>query len=104
MKELTLTKSNFDEVISSNPKVVVDFWASWCGPCRMMGPVIEQLAEDPEALAVVGKVNVDEEEALAKRYGIMSIPTILVFKNGKEAAQHVGYLPFDALKEFVRNA
>ena len=101
MKELTLTKSNFEEVISSNPKVVVDFWASWCDPCRMMGPVIEQLAEDPEAGVTVGKVNVDEEEALARKFGVMSIPTIIVFKDGKEAAQKVGYMPYEQLKKFV---
>ena len=73
--------------------MMVDFWADWCGPCRMLGPVIEDLADRYEGKAVVGKVNVDEEQELAVRYGVMSIPTVIFFKDGKEIHREVGALP-----------
>ena len=94
MAALNITKSNFqEEVLNSDKKVLIDFWASWCGPCRMVGPVIEQLAEEYAGRANVGKVNVDEEPQLASQFGIMSIPTLLVFKDGKLAKQMVGARP-----------
>ena len=90
MSVLTLTKDNFAaEVLASPVPVVVDFWASWCGPCRMMSPTVDALAEERTDIKV-GKVNVDDETELAQQFGIMSIPTILVFKDGKVAAQSVG--------------
>lgn len=91
MAELKLTKENFDEVIKSGEKTLVDFWAPWCGPCRMLGPIIEEIAN--EVPNQVGKVNVDEEEELAAKYGVSSIPTVIVFQNGKEVARTVGYQP-----------
>ncbi|MBR2056516.1 MAG: thioredoxin, partial [Clostridia bacterium] len=81
-KYITLTEENFDAVLASNPVVVVDFWATWCGPCKMLAPVIEELASDFEGKAVIGKVDVDENETLARKFGIMSIPSVFIFKNG----------------------
>ena len=85
-----LTASTFEEVIAGDKPVLVDFWATWCGPCRMIAPTIEEIAADFEGRAVVGKVDVDEEPALAKRFGIMSIPTLIVMKGGKVVEQSVG--------------
>ena len=90
-KYMTLTEENFDRVLQENAVVVVDFWATWCGPCKMLAPVIEELARDFEGKAVVGKVDVDENESLAMRFGIMSIPTVLIFKNGEPIDKHVGF-------------
>ena len=91
MSELILTKDNFEaEVLKSDIPVLVDFWASWCGPCRMLAPVIEDLAKELSGKAKVGKVNVDEEEQLAVQYNIMSIPTVILFKDGKVAATSTG--------------
>ena len=82
--ELTLTNESFEnEVLHSDIPVIVDFWASWCGPCRMVAPIIEELAREYSGKAKVGKVNVDEEAELAVKYGIVSIPTVLIFKNGE---------------------
>ena len=86
-----LTKENFKEkVLDSNVPVLVDFYADWCGPCKMMAPIVEKLAEELEGKAKVGKINVDENQDLAMEYNIMSIPTILIFKNGKEAKRFIG--------------
>ena len=91
MAELVITEQNFDEeVLRAKQPVLVDFWATWCGPCRMIAPVIEEIAAEFEGKAVVGKVDVDEEPGLAQRYGIMSIPTLIVFKGGKVVEQAVG--------------
>lgn len=91
MSVLHLTNSNFDESIA-NGTVLVDFWAPWCAPCRMLGPVIEEIAaEKPEV--TVAKVNIDDEPELAQRFGVMSIPTVISFKGGKQEAQSVGLVP-----------
>ncbi|MBQ9459154.1 MAG: thioredoxin [Oscillospiraceae bacterium] len=87
------TEESFDKALAQPGLLVVDFWAEWCGPCKMLGPVIEQLAADYEGKAVVGKVNVDDEPDLAKRYGIMSIPTVMFFKDGKNVDTKVGVMP-----------
>lgn len=94
MAELKITRENFEnEVMKSNIPVLIDFWAPWCGPCRMMGPIIEQLAEKYEGKAKVGKVNVDEEGELSQVFGVMSIPTIVLVKDGKVVKQAVGARP-----------
>lgn len=91
MAELKITEKNFkEEVLLSEQPVLIDFWAPWCGPCRMVGPFIEQLANEYEGKVTVGKVNVDEEPELAQKFGVMSIPTIVLIQNGKVAKQVVG--------------
>lgn len=90
MSALKITKDNFQaEVMKSDKPVLLDFWASWCGPCRMVGPIIDEIAAENSHVKV-GKVNVDEERELAAQYNVMSIPTLLVIQNGKVAAQAVG--------------
>ncbi|HOQ07073.1 MAG TPA: thioredoxin [Clostridiales bacterium] len=90
-KALTLTKDNFDQTVNGTDKlVVVDFWAAWCGPCRAVAPIIEELAEEYEGKVVVGKVNVDEQNEISYRYRIMSIPTIMFFKGGQVVDKVVG--------------
>ena len=97
MAELTITKENFQkEVMESDKPVIVDFWAPWCGPCRMLGPEISELAEEHPEIKV-GKVNVDEEEDLAKQFGVMSIPFVAGFKNGAVVKTSVGVQPKEAL-------
>ena len=102
MAELVLTSDNFKrEVLESEIPVLVDFWASWCGPCRMLGPVIAELAEEYEGKVKVGKVNVDDEEELAMQYGIESIPTVLLFKSGEVASQSLGFKPKAAFEAML---
>lgn len=87
---LTITKDNFEqEVLKSDKKVLVDFWASWCGPCRMLSPIIDEIAKETDKVKV-GKVNVDEESDLATQFAVMSIPTLILFENGKPIKQIVG--------------
>lgn len=94
MAEVILTKDNFEaEVLKSDIPVLVDFWASWCGPCMMLSPVIAELAEELEGKVKVGKVNVDEQNELAMQYRVASIPTLLLFKNGTLAKTSVGFMP-----------
>ncbi len=97
MKEVILTKDNFDEQISQETPMFVDFWASWCGPCRRMSTVIEQLAEESDGSYRVGTLNVDDERDIAMRYGIMNIPTIILFKNGEDAKRTMGVVNIRAL-------
>ena len=92
MAEIKLTEQNFeDEVLNSNKPVLVDFWATWCGPCKMLAPVIEEVADEFSATLKVGKVNVDEEPTLALKYGIASIPTVIKFENGNAIEKAIGY-------------
>ena len=103
MAELKITRENFEnEVMKSNIPVLIDFWAPWCGPCRMMGPIIEQLAEEYEGKAKVGKVNVDEEGELSQAFGVMSIPTIVLVKDGKVVRQAVGARPKAELEAMLQ--
>ena len=90
------SKEGFDKALAQGGLMMVDFWADWCGPCRMLAPVIDQLAERYEGKVVSGKVNVDDEQELAIRYGVMSIPTVIFFKDGKEIDRKVGVMPGDA--------
>ncbi len=93
MKEIDLTYNDFDSVVMDSDKpVLVDFWATWCGPCRMLGPVIAQIAEERDDIKVC-KVNVDDEPELARMFNVMSIPTVLVFKNGELKDRSVGFKP-----------
>ena len=102
MAVLTLTKENFDaEALKSDIPVLVDFWAEWCGPCRMFSPIVDEFAEENEGRVKVGKVNVDEQPDLAGRYGVMSIPTAILFKNGEIADTRVGVQPKTALEELI---
>jgi thioredoxin 1 len=97
--EMTLTEANFDkEVLQSSVPVLVDFWAEWCGPCRMLAPIIDELAHEFAGKAKVGKVNVDHNPAIAERYGIRGIPTLILFKNGATVEQIVGVQSKEALK------
>ncbi|MBF0384934.1 MAG: thioredoxin [Candidatus Omnitrophica bacterium] len=90
------------EVMESPVPVLVDFWAEWCGPCRMMGPVIDQVAEEMSGKIKVGKINVDEAQQLASQFNVMSIPTLILFKNGKVAEQFVGAMPKEALLNKIK--
>ncbi len=99
---LELNEDNFQaEVLDSDKAVLVDFWASWCGPCRMIAPVVEELANDVAGTAKVGKVNVDENQALAAKYNVRSIPTLIVFKNGEVVEQRVGAADKASLKKML---
>lgn len=90
MSVLHLNESEFNEKIPAAPLAMVDFWATWCGPCKMVAPVIEEIGKKYDGKAVVAKVDVDENQGLAAKYGVMSIPTVIFFKNGKEVARKVG--------------
>ena len=100
--EITLTKANFEaEVLKSDKPVLVDFWAPWCGPCRMLAPVLAEVAAEKGDKIKVGKVNVDENPELAAQYGITGIPAVLLFKNGQVAGTSVGFKPKPELEAFI---
>lgn len=101
--EIELKDDNFQsEVIKSDIPVLVDFWATWCGPCKMIAPVISEIAEELTGKIKVGKVNVDENQTLAANYGIRSIPTLIVFKGGKSVEQIIGAQPKNAILETIK--
>ena len=101
--EITLTDENFEkEVLKSEIPVLVDFWAQWCGPCLVMGPIIEEIAKEFEGKIKVGKLNVDENPATAQKYGIMGIPTLMIFKDGKVVERIVGLRPKQVLVETIQ--
>ena len=101
MSALNITKENYEqEVLQSSKPVLLDFWAPWCGPCRMVVPIVEQLAEDRPDIKV-GKVNVDEQPELASQFGVMSIPTLVVLKDGQVVNQAVGARPREAIEALL---
>ena len=100
--EVQITSENFESLKSGSLPLVVDFWAPWCGPCRMVGPVIEELATAYDGKVVIGKCNVDDEEELAAEFGIMSIPSILFFKDGQQVDKHVGAATRNLLEDKIK--
>jgi len=101
---LEFTEANFEELTNTDQPVMVDFWAEWCGPCRLVGPHVEAIAEDFEGKAVVGKVNVDNNPAIAAKFGVRNIPTIVVLKNGEVVDKVVGAVPKETLAEKLNAA
>lgn len=100
MAEVTLSKDNFDkEVLKSQQPVLVDFWAAWCGPCKMVAPTVDEIAKQYAGKVKVGKLNVDENQEVAAKYGVMSIPTFMIFKDGKIVSQFVGVQPKEKFVE-----
>ena len=100
MSEITITKQNFEEeVLNSEIPVIVDFWAVWCGPCKMLAPVIAEISEELSGKVNVGKVNVDEEQELALKFGVTSIPTVMLFENGQAVKTSVGFMDKQQLKD-----
>ena len=96
-------KDSFDRALAEGKLMMVDFWADWCGPCKMLSPVIESLADQYKGKVLVGKVNVDEEPDLARRFGVMSIPTVVFLKNGREFDRKVGVMPPEAFTSVLEN-
>ncbi len=102
MAALTFTKDNFnDEVLNADKTVLIDFWAPWCGPCRMVSPIVEELSDEVQGSVKVGKINVDEQPELAQQFGVMSIPTLVVLKNGKVVNSAVGTRSKSAILEML---
>ena len=102
MSVVHITKANFEELVINNPKpVLLDFWATWCGPCRMVAPIVEEIAGEREDI-LVGKINVDEDPELANQFGVMTIPTLYVFKNGEAVNHRSGAMPKEQILAMVR--
>ena len=99
---LQITDESFKELIAGEKPVVVDFWAEWCGPCRMIGPMIEELANEYEDKAIIGKMNVDENDEIPGEFGIRNIPTILFFKNGVLVDKHIGIVSKSLMEEKLK--
>ncbi len=100
-KPVVATRSNFDEILKKNKYVVVDFWAEWCMPCRMIAPIVEELAKEYAGKVVFAKLNTDENQQIAVRYGISAIPTLIFFRNGKPVDQIVGAMPKSEIKRWI---
>jgi len=96
-----VTDADFDSVVNAGKPVFVDFWAAWCGPCRLIGPIVEELAPSYEGRAVIAKMNVDDNPVIAQRFGVTSIPTLMMFKDGKLVDRMVGAAPKGALQQFI---
>lgn len=102
MELITFTKDNFEEeVLNADLPVMIDFWAPWCGPCRMVSPIIDEIAQEVASFAKVGKINVDEQPELAQKYGVMSIPTVIVMKGGEVVQKSVGARPKQAYLDML---
>ena len=98
---LSITKDNLDEIIGAGKPVVIDFWAEWCGPCRMIAPIVDELAAEYEGRVTIGKCDVDENDAVAAKYAVRNIPTLIFIKNGEVVDKQVGAAPKQALEEKV---
>lgn len=100
-KPVEITDQNFDEILNTDQPVLVDFWAEWCGPCKMIGPLVEELAADYDGKAVIGKVDVDTNPEVSAKFGIRSIPTLLVFKGGEIVDKQIGAVPKTVLSQKI---
>ena len=103
-KAIEITDANFEEIIASGKPVLVDFWAEWCGPCKMIGPIVEELAGEYEGKAVIGKLDVQENSMVPAKFGIRNIPTLLFFKNGQLVDKQVGVVPKSVLAQKINSA
>ncbi len=99
---MEITSGNYDELVGQNKPVVLDFWATWCGPCKKVAPLVEELASEYEGKAIIGKVNVEEEDGLAAKFGIRNIPTIIYMKNGIIVDKQVGACPKSVLEDKLK--
>ena len=101
MAEIKLTKDNFDSIVSGDKPVLIDFFATWCGPCKMLAPIIGEIAEEKEGTLVVAKADVDEEIELANKFGVSSSPTVVLVKDGAEVDRFVGFRSKEAIEDFI---
>lgn len=102
MAILTLTKENFDETINSNKQVILDFWAPWCGPCKMLAPVLDEIHSELGDSVVIGKINVDDEQELAEQFKVMTIPTVFYFEDGKQVNKKVGFMKKQEIIDMIK--